>query len=47
MSYRRHKIFHQKYNFYIEIKHYRHGMARPQVADGGDALLEGSCEYVE
>ena len=25
-----------------------HGMARPQVADGGTASgMEGSCEYIE
>ena len=25
-----------------------HGMARPQVADGGTACnMEGSCEYIE
>jgi len=25
-----------------------HGMARPQVADGGAASdMEGSCEYIE
>jgi len=27
---------------------YHHGMARPQVADGGTASnVEGSCEYIE
>ena len=35
----------------IEFHHVgprHHGMARPQVADGGTASdMEGSCEYIE
>jgi len=27
---------------------YQHGMAHPQVAEGGKAsIMEGSCEYIE
>jgi hypothetical protein len=30
------------------VGHYHHGMARPQVADGGTASnMEGSCKYIE
>jgi hypothetical protein len=30
-----------------EVDLCRHGMARPQVPDGGDALQYGVCEYSE
>ena len=36
----------KKYSVFVDPCH--HGMARPQVADGGTASdMEGSCEYVE
>ena len=32
----------------VEVGPCHHGMARPQVADGGTASdREGSCEYIE
>ena len=40
-----------KYLTAVRIHHVgpcHHGMARPQVADGGTASdMEGSCEYIE
>jgi hypothetical protein len=32
----------------LQVDPCHHGMARPQVADGGTASdMEGSCEYIE
>jgi len=36
------------HNTYVLVGLCHHGMARPQVADGGMASdIEGSCEYIE
>jgi hypothetical protein len=42
------KIFGTERKYYDEWVPCHHGMARPQVADGGSPpVTEGSCEYIE
>ena len=39
------RIFKEVYVWYVFVGPCHHGMARPQVADGGTASdMEGSCE---
>jgi hypothetical protein len=40
------QVLEKAWNFLISLK-VNDGIARPQVADGGDEYMEGSCEYIE